>query len=219
MTSPLRTLAYRHRWLYDSVTAISAVAVGGVERLRDLGADWLAEAIGAGAIGAGASVLDLCCGGGDAAIALAGRGFAVTGLDVAPRALEQAARRAPQLSWIEGLAEDPPFSAGTFDAVQISLALHEFTPEERRAVLVACHRVLKPNGVLVVVDLHAAKGVMALPQAVFCHLFETETAEMFLADNLGDQLEEAGFELVRSEVLAMGALQRLLARRQSGAHL
>ena len=131
MTSPLRTLAYRHRWLYDSVTAISAVAVGGVERLRDLGADWLAEAIGAGA-----SVLDLCCGGGDAAIALASRGFAVTGLDVAPRALEQAARRAPQLSWIEGLAEDPPFSAGTFDAVQISLALHEFTPEERRAVLV-----------------------------------------------------------------------------------
>ena len=37
MTSPLRQLAYRHRWIYDTVTGISALSVGGVDQLRSLG--------------------------------------------------------------------------------------------------------------------------------------------------------------------------------------
>ena len=37
MTSFLRPLAYRHRWIYDTVTAISSLSVGGVDRLRNLG--------------------------------------------------------------------------------------------------------------------------------------------------------------------------------------
>ena len=37
MTSFLRPLAYRYRWMYDTVTAVSSLSVGGVERLRGLG--------------------------------------------------------------------------------------------------------------------------------------------------------------------------------------
>ena len=37
MTSFLRPLAYRYRWIYDTVTAVSSLSVGGVERLRGLG--------------------------------------------------------------------------------------------------------------------------------------------------------------------------------------
>ena len=37
MSSFLRPLAYRHRWIYDTVTALSSLSVGGVERLRSLG--------------------------------------------------------------------------------------------------------------------------------------------------------------------------------------
>jgi len=218
MSSPLRTLAYRHRWFYEAVTATSSLSVGGPTRLRGLGAAWLADQLAAGA-----AVLDLCCGGGEAALALAQRGFAVSGLDVAPRALDQARERSRRLglpvTWVEGLAEDPPLPAGSQSGVQISLALHEFSAGERAAVLHACHRLLQPGGWLVIVDLHPATGVMALPQQLFCSLFETETAVDFLAGDLAAEVTAAGFDVRRREPLAGGALQRLLAQKPADAGL
>ncbi|MEB3234833.1 MAG: class I SAM-dependent methyltransferase [Cyanobacteriota bacterium] len=212
MKHPLRTLAYRHRWFYEAVTAVSSLSVGGPERLRRLGADWLADVLPAGA-----PVLDLCCGGGEAALALAQQGLAVSGLDVAPRALDQARGRAQRaglrVHWIEALADDPPLPAGSQAGVQISLALHEFSRAERQAVLTACARVLQPGGWLVVVDLHPATGPMALPQQLFCALFETETAADFLASDLAAEVAAAGFDVRRRQPLAGGALQRLLAQR------
>ena len=212
MSSPLRTLAYRHRWFYEAVTATSALSVGGPGRLRQLTAEWLAAELPAGA-----SVLDLCCGGGEAAIALAQRGLRVSGLDVAPRALDQARARAQrsgfEITWIEALAEHPPLPAGSLAGIQISLALHEFSAAERRAVLAACQRLLQPGGCLAVVDLHPARGVMALPQQLFCALFETETALEFLASDLAEEIKTAGLQVVRRQTLAGGALQRVLARQ------
>ncbi|MEB3275615.1 MAG: class I SAM-dependent methyltransferase [Cyanobacteriota bacterium] len=212
MPSPLRTLAYRHRWFYEAVTAASSLSVGGPQRLRSLAGEWLAQQLPAGA-----AVLDLCCGGGEAAIALAQRGLAVSGLDVAPRALDQARARSQRLglpiTWIEGLAEDPPLPDGSLAGVQISLALHEFSAAERRAVLAACRRLLQPGGWLSVVDLHPARGAMGWPQQLFCALFETETAVDFLANDLGGEVSDAGLVVVRRQQLAGGALQRLLAQK------
>lgn len=215
MSRPLRTLAYRHRWFYEAVTAASALSVGGAERLRRLAADWLEAELPRGA-----AVLDLCCGGGEAAIALAQKGFQVSGLDVAPRALLQAQQRASRLgltlTWIEALAEAPPLSAGSLAGIQISLALHEFNSAERRAVLAACQQLLQPGGWLAVVDLHPATGLMVLPQQLFCALFETETALDFLAADLGEQVSQAGLRVERRQTLAGGALQRLLAQKPMG---
>jgi len=212
MTRPLRTLAYRHRWFYEAVTAASALGVGGPARLRQLAATWLAEQLPAGA-----PVLDLCCGGGEAALALAQRGLSVCGLDVAPRALDQARARSRRLglaiNWMEGLAEDPPLPAGSQMGVQISLALHEFSADERTAVLGACQRLLKPGGWLAVLDLHPAQGPMVLPQKLFCALFETETALDFLASDLARETSAAGLVVRRRQLLAGGALQRLLAQK------
>lgn len=216
MTSPLRTLAYRHRWFYEAVTAASSLSVGGPQRLRSLASEWLAEPLPVGA-----PVLDLCCGGGEAAIALAQRGLGVSGLDVAPRALDQARDRSQRLglaiTWIEGLAENPPLAAASQAGIQISLALHEFSAAERHDLLAACRRLLRPGGWLAVLDLHPAQGLMALPQQLFCALFETETARDFLANDLGAEVEQAGLQVLRRERLAGGALQRLLAQKPAGA--
>jgi demethylmenaquinone methyltransferase/2-methoxy-6-polyprenyl-1,4-benzoquinol methylase len=123
------------------------------------------------------------------------------------------------VTWVEGLAEDPPLTAGSQSGVQISLALHEFSAGERAAVLHACHRLLQPGGWLVIVDLHPATGVMALPQQLFCSLFETETALDFLARDLAAEVTAAGFDVRRREPLAGGALQRLLAQKPADAGL
>ena len=208
MTSFLRPLAYRYRWIYDSVTAVSSLSVGGVARLRRLGLDALQPRISQGA-----KVLDLCCGSGEAAAPWLEAGFAVTGLDLSPRALDLAAQRHPAMERVEGLAEDPPLADGGFSAIQLSVALHEFPRAERDQVLRSCLRLLEPGGWLVIVDLHPAGPWLRLPQQLFCALFETDTATAMLEDNLIAQLQSIGFEAVQQELLAGRALQRISAQR------
>ena len=208
MTSFLRPLAYRYRWIYDSVTAVSSLSVGGVARLRRLGLDALQPRISPGA-----KVLDLCCGSGEAAAPWLEAGFAVTGLDLSPRALDLAAQRHPAMERVEGLAEDPPLADAGFSAIQLSVALHEFPRAERDQVLRSCLRLLKPGGWLVIVDLHPAGPWLRLPQQLFCALFETDTATAMLEDNLIAQLQSIGFKAVQQELLAGRALQRISAQR------
>jgi ubiquinone/menaquinone biosynthesis C-methylase UbiE len=214
MRSPLRQFAYRQRWLYDAVTAVSSLSVGGVRRLRSLGLEALATRMQPGA-----TVLDLCCGSGEAAAPWLARGDAVTGLDVSPQALNLAAARHPTLQRVEGLAEDPPLNEAQFDAIQISLALHEFTRLEREKVLQRALTLLRPGGWLVIIDLHPAGPWLRWPQQLFCALFETETALALLQDDLPAQLGHLGFAAVEQERLAGDALQRIVAQRPAAAML
>ena len=210
MTSFLRPLAYRYRWIYDTVTAVSSLSVGGVAQLRNLGLDALRNRLKPGA-----AVLDLCCGSGEAAAPWITAGFSVTGLDIAPRALDLAAIRQPRLQRVEGLAEDPPLPSESFAAIQLSVALHEFPRAEREQVLRSCLRLLQPGGWLVLVDLHPAGPWLRLPQQLFCALFETDTAIAMLEDDLVAQLNQLGFSSVDQELLAGKALQRITARKPS----
>ena len=208
MTSFLRPLAYRHRWIYDSVTAVSSLSVGGVARLRGLGLEALSHRLEPDA-----EILDLCCGSGEAAAPWIDAGYAVTGLDVSPRALDLATQRHPLMQQVEGLAEEPPLKDQSFDAIQLSVALHEFPRAEREQVLTSALRLLKPGGWLVVVDLHPADPLMRLPQQIFCTLFETDTATAMLEDDLPAQLSALGFLHVEQELMAGRALQRITAQR------
>ena len=208
MASPLRNFAYRYRWFYDFVTFLSSLSVGGVDRLRRLGLQKLGQQLPPGA-----EVLDLCCGTGEASSPWIEAGFNVTGLDSSALALAIAAQRHPQLELVEGLAENPPLAAGQFMVIQMSLALHEFTPIERTKVLGACWDLLLPGGWLVLVDLHPAGPWLQIPQQLFCALFETETATEMLQANLPAQLRELGFAHLEQELFAGRALQLLTARR------
>lgn len=208
MTSFLRPLAYRYRWIYDTVTAISSLSVGGVEQLRSLGLEALQSKLKPGA-----PVLDLCCGSGEAAAPWLAAGFSVTGLDLSPLALALAARRHPSLKRVEGLAEEPPLQDDSFCAIQLSVALHEFPRRERELVLRQSLRLLKPGGWLVIVDLHPAGPWLRLPQQLFCALFETDTATSMLEDDLPSQLQQLGFTAVKQELLAGQALQRITGAR------
>ena len=207
MSSFLRPLAYRHRWIYDTVTAVSSLSVGGVEKLRGLGLDALKSRLEPGT-----AVLDLCCGSGEAAAPWLAAGFEVTGLDISEHALDLAAKRHPALKRVEGLAEDPPLNDHQFSAVQLSVALHEFPRPERAQVLSSIRRLLKPGGWLVIVDLHPAGPWLQLPQQLFCALFETDTAIAMLQDDLVAELQALGFTSVGQELLAGDALQRIKAQ-------
>ena len=102
-------------------------------------------------IGAGEQALDVCCGTGDIAIALADgkAGLRVTGLDFSPAMLAVAKEKGegrPDLHWVQGDAMQLPFPDGTFGAVCISFGLRN-TPDYRR-VLREMKRVVRPGGIL-----------------------------------------------------------------------
>jgi len=61
-------------------------------------------------------VLDIGCGGGGLARALAARGHAVTGLDPAEAAIAAARAHVPDARFVVGAAEALPFAKASFDA-------------------------------------------------------------------------------------------------------
>lgn len=96
----------------------------------------------------GGSVLDLGCGTGELAIALATSGMRATGSDISPEMLRVAAGADAPVDWVE-LEPDwrvLPFRAGAFDAVVASSVL-EYV-DDPVTVLRECHRVLRPGGIV-----------------------------------------------------------------------
>jgi demethylmenaquinone methyltransferase/2-methoxy-6-polyprenyl-1,4-benzoquinol methylase len=111
------------------------------------------------AVQPGSRALDLCCGTGDIAFALARRGATVTGLDFSGKMLEIAEGRnkksdrttgARNPTFIQGDAQQVPFPDAAFDAVTIGYGLRNLASWE--GGLTEMQRVAKPGGRLVVLD-------------------------------------------------------------------
>lgn len=87
-------------------------------------------------LAAGTAVLDVATGSGNAALAVARTGAAVTGVDYVESLLERGRLRAAaeglDVEFIEGDAEDLPFEDASFDAV-LSCVGVMFTPDQERA--------------------------------------------------------------------------------------
>lgn len=101
-------------------------------------------------------VLDVACGPGTLAVAVARDAARVVGLDATGAMLDRARRRADaaslhKVSFVEGDAENLPFDDGTFDAVVNRASLHHFLDPGRAIAEMA--RVLKPGGRAVIVDV------------------------------------------------------------------
>jgi SAM-dependent methyltransferase len=98
-----------------------------------------------------ASVLDAGCGTGRVAIELSRRGCAVTGIDMDPRMLDAARRKAPGISWAEGDLADPALMLDRqFDAVAMAGNVLIFVaPGTEGSVVSNMARWLVPGGRLI----------------------------------------------------------------------
>jgi demethylmenaquinone methyltransferase/2-methoxy-6-polyprenyl-1,4-benzoquinol methylase len=136
---------------------------------------WKRHVVELAAVQSGHRALDLCCGTGDLALALARRGAEVTGVDFSPAMLEIAeARRRKnfksQISnlksnpqFIQGDAQQIPFPDASFDIVTVGYGLRNLTSWEKG--LDEMHRVARPGARFVVLDF--GKPANALWRAIY----------------------------------------------------
>ena len=111
----------------------------------------------------GTRALDLACGTGDIASAVASRGARVVGLDITHRMLQLAAARSPGIPLVTADMLALPFGARTFDVVTTGYGLRN-VPDLGTA-LSEIARVLKPGGMLLSLDFN--KPANAFVRAVY----------------------------------------------------
>jgi demethylmenaquinone methyltransferase/2-methoxy-6-polyprenyl-1,4-benzoquinol methylase len=132
---------------------------------------WKRRAIELAAVQSGHRALDLCCGTGDLALALARRGAEVTGVDFSPAMLEIAEARRQRnfksqisnLKFMPGDAQQVPFPDASFDIVTVGYGLRNLTSWEKG--LDEMRRVARPGARLVVLDF--GKPANALWRAIY----------------------------------------------------
>jgi demethylmenaquinone methyltransferase/2-methoxy-6-polyprenyl-1,4-benzoquinol methylase len=130
---------------YDLITVLLSFG-------RD--AAWKRRLAAMGAADARTRALDLACGTGDIAFAVAARGAQVVGLDLTPRMVELARgkRRGANPAFLVGDMMALPFADGSFDLVTTGYGIRNVPAIE--TAIAEIHRVLRPGGRLLSLDFN-----------------------------------------------------------------
>jgi ubiquinone/menaquinone biosynthesis C-methylase UbiE len=139
----------------------------------------------------------------------------LTAIDLSPRMLEVAQERAKELPrYVDlrrGDAQSLDFASESFDTVLFSLSLCTI-PDDRQALREA-HRVLRPDGCLILLEHVRSTNFLA---RAFQRMIEPLTVR-FGADHLTrnplDHLDQLGFKLTELERSKAGIVERLTARK------
>ncbi|MBL0214042.1 MAG: class I SAM-dependent methyltransferase [Myxococcales bacterium] len=167
--------------------------------------------------------LDLGCGGGQASIKVAARGYRVTGVDFAPTAIELARRNAPEIEFVVGDCLALELGSERFDLAIDNHVLHCLIGRDRGRFLREIARVLRPGGLLFSESMSREGNVDFETFGFDPTTFISRNGNRYLvgASELDAELAAAGFEIVQRQArpdleLAMGHHLMRVARRLPG---
>lgn len=142
-------------------------------------------------------------------------GVRLTGVDLSPEMLALARTRAEKIGrsvdLSEGDAHDLPFADGTFESVVCTYALCE-VPDEIRAIA-QMRRVLEPGGRLILVDHVRSSVAPILWLQRVLEFIPSRTKGEYLTRRPALHVMAAGFDVIRSDRLRLGIVERLVATK------
>lgn len=199
--------------LYDLSMWFVGLFLGGEERIRRR---VLAELGPPGEI-EGKDVLELFCGTATFSLMAAKLGAHVTGMDLSRGMLKVARQKSLKecirLDLVMADSAALPVRDNAFDAVIMSLGMHEVTADDAKRVVREVHRVLKQRGRALIFDFHGAGGAVGFFQRILLPMFEEPTVTAWLATDVQGLLREAGFKNFKRKFLVKGALQIITVER------
>ena len=159
---------------------------------------WVPLIIDCGGITAGETVLDVGCGTGGFSAAIASASAAsVVGVDHARAFIEfarnQHKTQRGRVDWVNGDAEELPFTGGSFDRVILSFVLHQL-PEPERAVREAA-RVTRTGGSVLVRTIAPEDAVGRVPARFFPSMAAADQARMPRVAQIKLWLSDAGLRI------------------------
>ncbi|MGH3024247.1 MAG: methyltransferase domain-containing protein [Gaiellaceae bacterium] len=151
----------------------------------------------------GRRVLEVGCGTGRLAGALAERGARVWGLDPSAEMLAQArANAGKRVAFKQGHAEALPFKDGWFERAVLRLAVHLV---DRPQALAELARVLAPGGRVVVATFAPGHFDRYWLSKLIPAIVEIDSRRFPAPERLGEELAAAGFEQISSRRLLQRA--------------
>lgn len=156
----------------------------------------------------GEAVLDVGCGTGALTVLAAlavGRTGTVAGIDLAPKMIARARRKAEavglDIDFRTASVDDIPWPDGSFDLVTSSMMFHHLPVAVKEKALAEIHRVLTPSGRLFLCDF-AAPRLLTAP-LMFLLLIWIAPTRYQLLGKLPALIRRCGF--ARSETIRRGA--------------
>jgi len=137
----------------------------------------------------------------------------VVGVDLSPHYLAEARERLEawsRVEFVEGAAEALAFAKADFDVVTSVYLLHELPRKVRHAALREMARVLKPGGLLVIVD-SLQRGDRPEYEALLEHFptaFHEPYFDDYTRDDLAAVLKESGLEVAGVDLAYFSRLVR-----------
>jgi demethylmenaquinone methyltransferase/2-methoxy-6-polyprenyl-1,4-benzoquinol methylase len=206
------------RQMFDRIAPV----YDAMNRVMSVGLDqrWRRKAAEA-VVKPGDAVLDVCCGSGDLALAGAGAGGRLTGVDFSQRMLDRAGRKAPGMEWVKGDALALQFADDVFDVVTIGFGLRNLADPARG--LAEMRRVLRRDGRIAVLELTRPRGLLAPLYRLWFEVLVANAARLLPGGSayaylpasvrrfpgpadVAHLLAEAGFDDIRWRLFAGGAV-------------
>jgi demethylmenaquinone methyltransferase/2-methoxy-6-polyprenyl-1,4-benzoquinol methylase len=172
-----------------------------ISGLRDKAVDFTNPKIGS-------KILDVATGTGKQAFAFAKRGYDVTAIDLSEAMLKVAIKKNTykNAKFANADATNLPFKDSSFDVSCVSFALHDMPLTIREKVLKEMVRVIKPEGMIIIVDYALPENRIGRFLVYhFVKIYEKEYYSKFIKSDLEELLRKSGIEIKEKLPVLLGA--------------